>query len=123
MKREVVAKVVGCNMTLGFNYKPPIKERNAMKECHFRWSPDKGVWYGKSTPASRRMANSLKYIKDFVPAPKATEKDFDEWQRTLTPSEWDNIIHVANDEWLEKGGVSLEVLDSELRKRFMSQWA
>ena len=122
MKREVIAKVVGCNMTLDFNYKPNIQERNAMKACHFRWSPDKGVWYGKSTPESRKMANGLKYLKDFVPTPKATAKDFAEWVQALKNSDWDSILMIAQDIF-KKSHNGEEALNQVLHEKFVSQWS
>lgn len=119
----VVVKVVGCNMILDFNYKPTVKERNAMKECHFRWSPDKGVWYGKSTPESRKMANSLMYIKDFVKAPRPTMKDFSKWLQSLKDTTWKLYETIANDDYVKNGGDAEEVFMKELKSEFVKQWA
>lgn len=120
-KKLVIAKVVGCNMTLDFNYKPDARTRNIMKDCHFRWSPTKGVWYGKSTPSSRRMANSLEYIQDFVPAPKPTEKDFEEWEHSLKETEWHNIAVIAEEEFI-KIGDGMKAMEKVLREQFTRQW-
>ena len=120
-KKLVVAKVIGCNMTLDFNYKPDARTRNIMKDCHFRWSPSKGVWYGKSTQASRRMANSLEYLQDFVPTPKATEKDFQEWEKSLKLSEWHDISVLAEDVF-EECGDGMTAMNKVLHEKFDRQW-
>ena len=121
VKKEVIATVKGKNIELDFNYIPKPAERNKMKDCHFRWSPRLGVWYGKNTPESRKMINHLEYLHDFVPTPKAREKDFREWLGTLKPSQIHDIAVRAEEIFLKNGNAE-KVFDDALREQFAKQW-
>ena len=121
VKKEVIATVKGKNIELDFNYIPKPAERNKMKDCHFRWSPRLGVWYGKNTPESRKMINHLEYLHDFVPTPKATEKDFENWIHSLKSSQIHDMAERAEPVY-EKVGNAEKVWTETLHEEFAKQW-
>ena len=123
VKRAVTPKVNASILWLDFNYKPDYKARNMLKSVGFRWSPDKGMWWCKNTTEARKVANKFN-LTEFIAKPTPSSKDFMDWQKSLTKSDWHKIVSEADmlaTQRVDEDG--LQLLENMLHDKFIAQWA